>query len=247
MNFYLLFLQFCLYSIIGWICEVIFCSIPQKRFVNRGVLRGPWCPIYGFGGLLLSLSLTPLAAHPLLCYLLGVLLTSALEYLTSYLLERYFHAKLWDYSDHRVQLHGRICLLNSSLFGLLALALVYLIQPLFHRLIGLIPEQTIPVVSTVLLVLFSADVTAGIFDSIQFKALLRRLHELGEQLEMRQQNRRDDASRRVHELLEAERQRLHRTKHTGRRLLKAIPTMSSNRFGDPLERLRALLHEKHGK
>ena len=70
---------------------------------------------------------------------------------------------------------------------------------------------------------------------IQFKALLRRLHELGEQLEMRQQNRRDDASRRVRELLEAERQRLLRTKHTGRRLLKAFPTMSSNRFGDPLE------------
>ena len=79
-TFFDFMLLFFAYSAIGWACECIYCSVPQKRFINRGFLTGPICPVYGFGALLVLFALEPLFAHPVAVFFGGVLLTSALEY-----------------------------------------------------------------------------------------------------------------------------------------------------------------------
>ena len=242
-----LFLLLLFYSFLGWCGEMIYCSIGQRKLCEkRGFLNGPLCPIYGHGALLVLLALGNRWNTPAATFLVGMVLTSAVEYITSYAMEKLFHMRWWDYSKRRFNLGGRVCLLNSSLFGLLSLALLYGIQPLLERLIALLPEEAVPVISTVLLLLFTADLTAAVMDSIQFKALLRRLRELGEELERRRGESGEPAEK-LRLFLEGERQRLLRMKHAGRRLLRAFPEMSSVEFGDPLRRLRAFWKEHRPK
>ena len=90
--FYIFILYFAIYSILGWSCEVIYCSLPAKHFINRGFLNGPYCPVYGIGALIVLYLLEPYKASPFLVLLLGIFLTSLLEYITSYMLEKAFHA-----------------------------------------------------------------------------------------------------------------------------------------------------------
>ncbi len=134
-----LLLSFFLYSSAGWICECLYCSIPAKHFINRGFLRGPYCPIYGCGALLTAWLITPLHNDWWAVFLCGMLLTSTLEYATSWLMEVLFHTKWWDYSNRRFQLNGRICLRNSFLFGIMALFVIYLLQPLLDEFIASLP------------------------------------------------------------------------------------------------------------
>ena len=86
-------ISFMIYSFFGYLSEVTYCSIPAKRFVNRGFLYGPYLPIYGFGGLIVVIILSPLHAHPVAVFALAMLLTSILEYFTSWLLEKLFSIK----------------------------------------------------------------------------------------------------------------------------------------------------------
>lgn len=133
-------LYFFIYSFVGWAQETIQCSVREKRFVNRGFLNGPICPIYGCGALLILTALLPLQrgitnlwiAVPLV-FLIGGLIASALEYFTSWLMEKLFHARWWDYSQQKCNLNGRICLWISIAWGVLAVVLVFLIQPLFEK------------------------------------------------------------------------------------------------------------------
>ena len=112
-------LHFFIYSILGYISEVIYCSIPQHRFVNRGFLYGPYLPIYGFGGLIVYVLPAPIKGNIFLLFASAFVLTSCLEYFTSWLLEKCFSVKLWDYSKHFGNINGRVCLLNSTLFGIM--------------------------------------------------------------------------------------------------------------------------------
>ena len=132
-------LTFVIYAFIGYICEVIYCSIGQRKLVNRGFLYGPWLPIYGCGGLIVEIFLVPLKKYPLLVFVLGMLLTSVVEYIGSWGLEKIFSIKLWDYSRYKLNINGRVCLLNSTLFGVMSVALVYLVQPYIASFINLIP------------------------------------------------------------------------------------------------------------
>ena len=106
-------LYFFIYSFLGWVCECIYCGVPAKKFINRGFLAGPYCPIYGCGALAVIYTLTPFSDNVVILFGMGVIVTSALEYITSYMMEKLFHTKWWDYSKHPFNIHGRICLKNS--------------------------------------------------------------------------------------------------------------------------------------
>ena len=126
MNFPYLFMLFILYSIVGYFCEIVCSSIDQKKLVNRGFLCGPYCPIYGVGSLLILFLLLRFKENPVYVYILGMIITSAIEYITSFILERIFHNKWWDYSHEKFNLHGRVFLFNSLLFGLGSLIIIYM-------------------------------------------------------------------------------------------------------------------------
>ncbi len=130
LNFIIWFFYFIIYSFLGYICEVIYVSISLKKLTNRGYLYGPIVPIYGFGAILILLILFNLKDYPILVILLGFLITSSLEYITSFLMELLFHMRWWDYSNKFLNLNGRICLKNSLMFLALVLIVIYGIHPL---------------------------------------------------------------------------------------------------------------------
>ena len=135
LSFYQIFLLFIIYSFIGWFCEVLYCSISQKKFVNRGFLYGPICPIYGCGGIMIFAFLMPLSDNIFLLFFASMIVTSAIEYFASWVMEKLFDAKWWDYSNYRFNIHGRICLLNSTLFGVMGVVAVRFVHPFILSLL----------------------------------------------------------------------------------------------------------------
>lgn len=172
-----------IYAFIGWCAECTYCSIPKKRFINRGFLNGPICPIYGFGALLLILLLLPFSNNPALVFFLGMLLTSALEYFTSFLMEKLFHAKWWDYSTYPYNLNGRICLKNSFLFGILSLLCVYLIHPMVTNLVSMVPFLPKLIILSGAALLVAVDMTVTVYTMLKLSGKLQQIGMLRKEME----------------------------------------------------------------
>lgn len=153
------FFMFYCFSIFGWIVECIFCSIYQKKIIhNRGFLIGPYCPIYGCGAMYMYFFLTRYYNEPITLFVMAVVGTSIIEYITSFLMEKIFKARWWDYSDERFNIEGRICLRNSVLFGVLGILFTYILSPFFIFVVLKIPEIFLIIISIILFVLFLVDV-----------------------------------------------------------------------------------------
>lgn len=171
-----LMLYFSLFSILGYIIEVILCSIGQKKMVGRGFLFGPYLPIYGFGGVLILLCTEKTQGNFALTFLISMGVCSALEYVTSFLLEKIFHLRWWDYSrSDKLNLNGRICARNSLAFGIGGCILVYSALPLVDRIINLLPEDWRLVVALILAVIFLLDTIASSYVT----GKLKNVEEIG--------------------------------------------------------------------
>ena len=155
------FLLFMIYSFIGWIMEVTSFLVTDKKFINRGFLIGPYCPIYGFCSVLMVLTFGKYTSTPLALFVMALVLCSVIEYLTSYIMEKLFNTRWWDYSDLLFNVNGRICLKNSVLFGLLGAALIYFINPTFSNILSIFPQDVLMCISLALLALFIADIIAS--------------------------------------------------------------------------------------
>ena len=122
-------LYFFIYSFLGWVCESIYCSCLQKKVINRGFLNGPVCPVYGVGALIIITGLWSYRDSMIAVFVMGIILTSLLEYVTATILEKLFHAKWWDYSKHKFNINGKVCLLNSTMFGFMSLFVIEILHP----------------------------------------------------------------------------------------------------------------------
>lgn len=151
-NIYQALWIFIIYAFLGWCSEVAFAAVNKGKFVNRGFLNGPVCPIYGVGMLIVVLCLWSLRDRPLLLFLGSALLTTALEFVTGFVLERFFHDKWWDYSDMPFNIKGYVCLKFTILWGLAASFIIGAI----HRFIYMLIEKTPFVLGVILLAVFSA-------------------------------------------------------------------------------------------
>ena len=152
------FLLFFIYSFLGWIIETIVCSYHEKKLIlNRGFLIGPYIPIYGTAGVLMVLFLSEYKRDPVLLFCMAVIYSSLLEYVTSYLMEKIFKARWWDYSDHKFNLNGRICLENCLLFGVLGVILIYIINPGVTFVLDILPSVLFYTLAIVFLTLMITD------------------------------------------------------------------------------------------
>ena len=124
---FIYFLFFIIYSFLGWLLEVTVKLVEDQRFINRGFLIGPVCPIYGFGALLLQLLLNKYINDPWTLFIMIILTCSVLEYSTSYILEKLFHTRWWDYSRKKFNINGRICLETMIPFGIFGLIIMYIL------------------------------------------------------------------------------------------------------------------------
>lgn len=262
------FLCFIAYSFLGWLCETVYCSVPKRQFVNRGFLNGPLCPVYGFGALLVIVLLAPWAKSVPLLFVSGLLITSALEYITSVLLEKLFHIKLWDYSGKLLQINGRVCLKNSVLFGVLSVLLMRLVHPFVLDMLARLPEAAAAWISAVTLLLLAADILVSVRTVVQISGKLAELHRLFEEIreknraykEMLQQSldeKRESVREQQLERLEALRTRiraatgrhrfLQKNSHLlQRRFLNAFPNAKSIRFPEAMKRLKGAVKNRRG-
>ena len=128
-------LLFFIYAFLGWCTEVAFAACKNGRFVNRGFLNGPVCPIYGFGMVGVAVLLEPLKDNLLLLYLGSAVITTVIEYITGLLLERIFHAKWWDYSNMPLNIGGYVCLLFSLIWGAMCVAIVKFVHPVIAGMV----------------------------------------------------------------------------------------------------------------
>ena len=152
-----LFLWFFFYSILGWLYESLFCSIfGERRFINRGFLLGPYCPIYGTGAILCWLVLKN-NTNIFEVFVIAAVLCSIVEYITSYCMEKIFHARWWDYSNMPFQLHGRICLYGGIIFGSGVVVIRFLVQPNIMKLTSLINESLLNGLTLGLLIIIGID------------------------------------------------------------------------------------------
>ena len=149
-----LFILFMIYSFFGWIIEIIWTLIMEKKFVNRGFLIGPYLPIYGVGGILMTLLLERYSNDVIALFIMSIMLFSILEYFTSYILEKIFNARWWDYSKYKYNINGRICLETMIPFGIAGLFLIYVINPFLYRCITNTPNIVINIMFIILLIIF---------------------------------------------------------------------------------------------
>lgn len=151
------FLLFIIYSFLGWLMEVIRIHSLSKKWVNRGFLIGPYCPIYGSGCILIILLLESSKNDLLGLFLKAILICSLLEYFTSYLMEKVFNARWWDYSEKPFNINGRICLETMIPFGILGTLMIYVINPFIAGKLELIPKNILIIIAILVFILFLID------------------------------------------------------------------------------------------
>ena len=252
-------LLFTLYSFLGWVSETVYCSVPAGKFINRGFLNGPFCPVYGIGALLVVSFLKPFQSNILLLFLCGIVVTSVLEYITAFLLEKMFHTKWWDYSEHKFNIHGRVCLLNSVLFGILSVFVMEILHPFLLSMLEHLPEWTVIGLTAGFSVYFIVDTVITVRSILQLNEKLEKLHGMLDELTRHKeaykeklhnkltdldQETRAAAQQKINKLSAALEEFAQNNKFSYQRLLQAFPHMKSIRHTEMLEKIKNAVKSK---
>ncbi len=276
MSIYYSILYFFVYGFLGWCTEVIFAAFKQHRFVNRGFLNGPICPIYGIGVTLVIACLEAFQSNLLLLYISSVILVTVLEGVTGWAMDKLFHNKWWDYSKLPFNIGGYVCLLFSLIWGVACVFIVYFVHPLIHQVLSLIPHTAGIALIAILGIALLSDMivtTSAIVKFNQYLELLKHitdeLHAISNQigaelyqnvmhvLDMQESSRQklDDVKLEVSEEIRMQIVELKtRAQNLGekvpkpaRRLLKAFPKLESRNYKAQLELFRQKLEQHLGR
>lgn len=212
------FFLFFIYSVIGWFMETIFVGIQKKRIVDRGFLIGPYCPIYGVGALVMIFYLTQYKDNILTVFILGVVICSLLEYFTSYVMEKLFKTRWWDYSNNKFNLNGRICGFNSLLFGIAGVLVIYFVQPSLDLFLSRLNDTFLIIINVICFVLFFVDMIISLRVANKFKNTIKGINFKKDSTE--------DFSRLVRETI------MNNNKILQQRLYFAFPGIDLKRFRD---------------
>lgn len=181
-NFYELVWIFIIYAFIGWCTEVSYAALDTGKFVNRGFLNGPYCPIYGCGVVIVVAALTPLQDNLLILFIGSFALTTALEFITGFLLEKVFHNKWWDYSNKPLNVKGYICLEFSVLWGLACTFIMKVIHPMIYKFITIIPHMIGVVLLVILMTAFAVDLCVTVSTILKFNKRLKLMDEMAKKM-----------------------------------------------------------------
>lgn len=179
---YYLILYFFVYGFFGWCTEVAFAACKERKFVNRGFLNGPICPIYGIGVGIVVQFLTPYKDNFILLYVTSVVLVTALEWVTGFILEKVFHNKWWDYSKMPLNLNGYVCLLFSLIWGVACVAIVEFIHPVIHKVLSWIPKPIGIGLIVVLGIAILADLYVTVSTILKMNRHLEKMKEIAAEL-----------------------------------------------------------------
>ena len=188
MSFADILIYFLLYAIIGYMLEVIYAALVLGKFVNRGFLNGPWCPIYGFGMVIVAITLRPLSANMIVLFIGSVIVTSAIEFVTGFVLEKVFHQKWWDYTNEPFNLGGYICLKFSLIWGIACVFVVKLVLPFTDFLCKLMRNSVGLIIIFTLLGLMIADLIATVITINGIKKKMRLMDSIAAKLKENSNN-----------------------------------------------------------
>ena len=252
------FLWLMIYSIIGWVYESTICSIGQRKLINRGFLNGPYCPIYGTGAVLVLLVLGRIQ-NPVLLFFADAVLTCSVEYLTSWLMEKLFHARWWDYSHYRFNIQGRICLLGAIVFGFGGVLIIDVVQPQVERLTAMIPLLAVHVICAVAAIVVIIDTIVTVVGIV---GLSERLAKFSEAVQDRAEKAGDswqwgkeEFREKMHDLSESSQERVANMRQLvssalnwqQRRMIRSFPRMrstDSTKYSKIMETVREMLRRK---
>lgn len=223
-----LFLQFIIYSFFGYLVEVTSCSIKNKKLtLNRGFFLGPYLPIFGFSCILMGSIILRYKSDLLIVFVMSAFICTTVEYITSYVLEKIFKARWWDYSDHKFNLEGRVCLFNSLLFGIGGIAFAYIINPITNFIIDIMPLFLFRIIAIILLALFLIDVMITITTLYQVKV---------SSIKFKSRDVTAELTKIIRE--ELTKKRDIKTNFFVRHMLNAFPQIKTSDYNSPLSKLK---------
>lgn len=254
-----IFIWFIIYSFFGWVYESLWASFNEKQWVNRGFLSGPVIPIYGAGAVLFVLLLGDIKSNILL-FLAGMVIASILEYVTSYAMEKMFHARWWDYHHYPFNLNGRICLYGALLFGFFAVVVNRVIQPYVEKFVSSFSDYQVYIISVVLMIMFLTDTTLTVRRVLHLKERMKELQkaivtyrlQAEERLKEYKQYRQEQHTQLLlnikadfegSKLYKALKEKYGELSFNERRLLKAFPNFHSDDYDDAIIRIKNKLAE----
>lgn len=227
-SFCYIFLLFIIYSFIGYILEITNCSIRNKKLVlNRGFFLGPYLPIYGISCLLMGSFIIRYKSDLLTVFVMSAFVCTTVEYITSYILEKIFKARWWDYSDRKFNLEGRVCLGNAFLFGIGGLVFTYIINPIVVFLISKLSITLLRIISITLMVIFFTDVIITIRTLYQVKVSTIKFKSRDVTAELTKLIREELAKKRDI-----------KTNFFVRHMLNAFPWINISDYNNPLSKLK---------
>lgn len=168
---------FFIYSFAGWLMETVQISIREKKFINRGFLIGPYCPIYGCGVLLITFLLQKYSYDIPLTFILSILICGILEYMTSYIMEKLFKARWWDYSSRKFNINGRICLETLIPFGIAGTFILYIANPFLLKYIQMIPNIVMHICTIIFLGVYITDMIISFKIILNLKEMTREFKD----------------------------------------------------------------------
>ena len=259
LSFKAAFLIFIMFSVVGWVSEVLYVGIfHEHKFVNRGFLFGPICPVYGCGGIVILLLPPFLYETWIPLFLASMILCTIVEYFVSWMLEKIFHTRWWDYSHYKFNINGRICLLNSILFGFLGLGVIRFVYPQMLRFLAWLGDFVVMVSADSIALVMTVDIFLTVRKLIDFSATMEKIKVFGDSLrdhygnetwfragsieEMlasvkeQAENHKDKISQSVLEKID----RVQNARHAAVESFMAhFPTMKSIQYKDELEHLKS--------
>lgn len=170
------------YSFLGWVLETIFRSICEKKIINTGFLYGPFCPIYGVGAIIMLFGLNNFKGKYLLVFLISFIVLTLWEYLVGWLLEKVFKTKYWDYSDHKFNFKGRICLTNSMFWGILGVLFINVIHPIVQNLMLKINIVWLKYIIYALTCIITIDFIISVIKLNNIKSALEKVESINKEI-----------------------------------------------------------------
>ena len=189
--YYLIF-YFIVYSVGGWILESVYKSIGERKIVNSGFMYGPYCPIYGFGTLIMILALRKITQNIVLLFIVSFVVLSFWEYIVAILLEKIYHNTYWDYSKRKFNIKGRVCLLNSMYWGILGVIFMKIIHPFVSKRTVLLPMETIILIDIIFGTIMIIDVIISSIKTTTISSKFEQIKELNEKIKDKLEDMKND-------------------------------------------------------
>ena len=251
---------FVIYSFLGWVLESVVRTVCERKIINTGFLIGPFCPIYGFGAIIMLLFLNTFENNSILLFFIAFVVLSLWEYLVGVLLEKVFSTKYWDYSNHKFNYKGRICLTNSIAWGILGVLFIKYIHPFIENIIGYIDPTYLSIATTIVIVIILIDAIINVVKVKNITSTLAKIEDINEQIKQKLSELKDkektSANENLQNLINNLKTRRDRTIRKlykrAYRLKKAFPAIDTKEFTEILNKkieinLKKTKKEKKGE